>query len=329
MNFRTKIKIEQPNFDINHQTHLMSIGSCFSNNIGDKLFENKFHISINPFGVLYNPASISSVLKRILSAKPFSKDELVKHDNLFQSFMHHSSFSSANEEECLNKINNSFSNAVQSLQQTDILLITFGTAYIYRLKTNGDVVANCHKFPAVTFARHRLTVDEIVEDWTEIVELLQSINPLVKIIFTVSPIRHWKDGAHENQISKSILHIAIDELQRIYDRQIYYFPAYEILIDELRDYRFYDNDMMHPAPVAVEYIWTKFNETYFDNHTTGIIKQCQQINRAVNHRPHNINNEKYITFVKQTINQIKQLQLKYPYINFDNEINSLLEKTKA
>lgn len=329
MNFRTKIKIEQPGFDINHQTRLMSLGSCFSNNIGDKLSENKFQNNTNPFGVLYNPASISAVLKRILSAKTFAKDELVEYDNLFQSFMHHSSFSSTNEEECLNKINNAFSDAVQSLQRTNIFLITFGTAYIYRLKSNGEVVANCHKFPARTFNRQRLTVDEIVQEWEELIKELQKVNPHMKIIFTVSPIRHWKDGAHENQISKSILHLSIDELQRKFDKQVYYFPAYEILIDELRDYRFYDIDMMHPASVAIEYIWTKFSETYFDTNTTGIIKQCQQIIRAVNHRPHNIHNEKYITFVKDTINQIKQLQSKHPSINFDYEINSLLEKTKT
>lgn len=326
MKFRTEIKIKKSEFDINHKRYIMSFGSCFSEHMGNRLTENKFRIQTNPFGVLYNPHSISSVIRRVFSDTRFTEQEIVFHNNLYQSFMHHGSFSSPDKTECLKKINASFSNAAKFIQQTDLFLITFGTSYIFNHKSTGKIVANCHKFPADTFIRKRLTVTEIVDDWNEIIRLLQKANPNVKIIFTVSPIRHWKDGAHENQLSKAVLHLAIDELTNIFGQSTTYFPAYEILIDELRDYRFYAEDMMHPSHTAVNYIWQRFSETYFNDDTQITIKEWQQILKSINHKPFNSRDKNHIRFLEKTLQQLESLQRKHHEINFDPEIKSLLKR---
>lgn len=326
MKFRTEIKIPKSDFQINHRKHLISFGSCFSDHIGNKLKENKFNIVSNPFGVLYNPYSVSKAIERLYENRAFDEHELQYHNQLYQSFMHHSSFSSPQKEECLNQINNSFKEAATFIHKADIFLITFGTAYVFRLKQTGEIVANCHKFAADTFDHQRLTVDEIVDKWNGIIRHAQRINPQIKFIFTVSPIRHWKDGAHENQISKSILHIAIDALTMQYNQNCFYFPSYEILLDELRDYRFFDTDMMHPAPIAIDYIWNRFGETYFDAQTDEIIHMWQKISRSLNHKPFNTASDQYTAFLKQTIQQVNQLQQKYPYLDLEHEEKILLEK---
>lgn len=329
MKFRTEIKIPKPDFQINHHQHLISFGSCFSDHMGSKLTENKFRTISNPFGVLYNPFSVSKAVERLYANKLFTEHELQYHNQLFQSFMHHGSFSSPRKEDCLTQINNSFRQAANFIKQADIFLITFGTAYVFRLRSTGEIVANCHKFPADTFTRQRLSVNEIVEQWTLLIQNILSINPETEFIFTVSPIRHWKDGPHENQISKSILHLAIETLITQFSKNCFYFPAYEILLDELRDYRFFETDMMHPAPIAIDYIWKKFGETFFDLQTNDTIQEWQKIRRSLNHKPFNTENEQYISFLKQTLQQIEQLQQKYPHLELNDEKKLLSEKLKS
>lgn len=328
MKFRTEIIIPKSDFHISHQQNLFSLGSCFSDHIGNKLKENKFRIMSNPFGVLYNPFSVSKAIERLYQNKIFTAQELVYHNQLFQSFMHHGSFSSPSKKECLDQINDKFKQAARLIQHTDIFLITFGTAYVFRLKQSGEIVANCHKFPADTFIRQRISVTDIVDEWSKVIEHALISNPQIKFIFTVSPIRHWKDGAHENQISKSILHLAIDQLITQFSNNCFYFPAFEIVLDELRDYRFFDNDMMHPAPIAVDYVWKKFGETYFNVQTNDIIHEWQKINRSLNHKPFNTATEQYNVFLKQTKKQIKQLHQRYPFLDLEHEEKLLSEKLK-
>lgn len=329
MNFRTKIDISVDNrFEIDHRTNIMMMGSCFSQNIGNKLIESKFAVNESPFGIIYNPLSISSSIRRLISGKLFTADELVYHNDVYQSFMHHGSFSSHNKDECLENINSSYANASSMISSIDTFIITFGTSYVYKLKETDKIVTNCHKFPAREFNRIRLNVEEIYKDWSILISQLLEINPKLKIIFTVSPIRHWRDGAHENTISKSILHLAIDTLQTLYPESVLYFPAYEILIDELRDYRFYDEDMMHPSDLSVEYIWKRFGDSFFSNITKDKNKRINKIIKSINHKPLNINTESYITFLNQTLANIINFQESYPEIDCSRETTILKTRIK-
>ena len=311
--FQTKVEIPQDNQKINYESQIMTFGSCFAENIGRKMKEVYFKVDTNPFGVLYNPVSISNSIRLLLEAKPFTDTELFEHRGLWQSFSHSSLFSDITAERTLNKINNRFENAVDLFKQTDILLITFGTAWVFEDQKSGRVVSNCHKLPAKQFQRRRLSVDEIVSDYSILINQLTSQRPHLKLIFSVSPIRHWKDGAHENTISKSTLLLAINELQNQFNH-VHYFPAYEIQMDELRDYRFYASDMLHPSEVAIDYIWQRFSETYFNELSMGMKKQFEQLQSDLSHRPLFPASEEFQNFQQFTAKRKADLLLKYPFL---------------
>jgi hypothetical protein len=222
-------------------------------------------------------------------------------------------FSATTAVQCLENINERFESAAYFLKQTDFLLITFGTAWVYEERESGSVVSNCHKLPANHFVRRRLTVTEIVVDYSRLIAELANMLPNLKLIFSVSPIRHWKDGAHENNVSKSTLLLAIDALQNMFST-VHYFPAYEIQMDELRDYRFFASDMLHPSDVAIDYIWMKFFETYFDELTLRTMKELEQFNTDLAHRPLHIGSEDYLVFEKYLEKRKIDIYTKYPFI---------------
>lgn len=246
MELYTRILLPKARFSFSYEDRVVMMGSCFAENIGRKLEENKFSVDINPFGTLYNPASVAEGLRMLLRPERFTSGDLFRHEGVYHSFTHHSRFSAPSEEECLDHINSRLSQSSDFLRKATRLVITLGTAFVYRLKSDGRIVSNCHKLPEKMFDRQRLSTQEIVEDWKPLLLALWEQNPALKILFTVSPIRHWKDGAHENQLSKATLLLATDALQKDYPGRIAYFPAYEILMDELRDYRFYADDMLLP-----------------------------------------------------------------------------------
>lgn len=322
MEFSTKVVITPSDVPISHKDKIMAFGSCFSENIGTLLVENKFNINSNPFGILYNPKSISQALERIIEGQAFTDDEIFEYNGLYQSFWHHGSFSLPDKHTCLKRINDSLQTAIQDIRQANILIITFGTAYVFQFKESNMIVGNCHKMPASCFERYRLDVYTIVNDWNTLIKSLKEINPQLHIIFTVSPIRHLKDGAHDNQLSKGTLLLAIDELIKA-NKDASYFPSYEIVLDELRDYRFYNEDMVHPTPVAIKYIWERFSEAYFNDETTQIMKEWAKINNALNHRPINGDSEEHKHFLRQTLLKLKAFKEKYPYICCENEIYNL------
>ena len=258
MELYTRILLPKARFSFSYEDRVVMMGSCFAENIGRKLEENKFSVDINPFGTLYNPASVAEGLRMLLRPERFTSGDLFRHEGVYHSFTHHSRFSAPSEEECLDHINSRLSQSSDFLRKATRLVITLGTAFVYRLKSDGRIVSNCHKLPEKMFDRQRLSTQEIVEDWKPLLLALWEQNPALKILFTVSPIRHWKDGAHENQLSKATLLLATDALQKDYPGRIAYFPAYEILMDELRDYRFYADDMLHPSPLAIDYIFATF-----------------------------------------------------------------------
>lgn len=317
MDFRTIINIPLSDIRIDHSTRMMLFGSCFSENIGRKLLQSGFRVDTNPFGILYNPFSIATAMQRLLSATPFLEADLVWNNGIYHSLMHHGRFSDPDKAACLRNISTRFENAVQQIKQTDIFLITFGSAYAYRWKEDGEIVGNCHKFPSRLFHRIRLSVEEITEEWGKLISILKQIRPDVKFLFTVSPIRHWKEGAHENQVSKSILHLSIDHLEQLFPENVRYFPAYEVMIDELRDYRFYENDMTHPSTFAVDYIWQLFNQTFFSDETTKIINEWEQIRKAMEHRPLYPGMKAHDAFVKDTRKKLEAFRQKYPEISVE------------
>jgi len=282
MKFRTELSIRPSDFKISHDCKIAIQGSCFAENIASKFLNAGFTIDLNPFGISYNPSSLSNNLKRLIENKSFRTDELIKEKDIYHSFSHHSRFSGTDPEKVISGINSGMELSSDFLKTADLLIITFGTAYVYRLQSTDAVVSNCHKIPAKFFTYKRLTIDEILKDWIDLIERLKKFNPSLQILFTVSPIRHLKDGIHENQLSKSILLLSVDELIKKYSH-CYYFPSYEILLDDLRDYRFYNEDMLHPSSQAIDYIWGKFSEAWFDEKTMMKTREFEKGNRFLNH----------------------------------------------
>lgn len=306
MKFRTEIEIEKASFDINHKSKIMFLGSCFTENIGNILEEHKFKVDINPFGILYNPLSVAKSLEILTEKSSLTPQSLVEKDGVWHSRFHHSRFSGTDKQGVLDNINKRLAISSEFLCQTDYLFITFGTAWTYFLKESEQVVANCHKFPAKDFTRKLISVDAIVSRMKTALDKLFSLNKHLKIIFTVSPVRHWKDGANGNQISKSILLLAIEDLKKQY-KTASYFPSYELVIDDLRDYRFYAEDMLHPNDLAVKYIFGKFSDCYFNSSTKEINKEIEKINRGLAHRPFNPNSENHQKFLKKLNERLEKL----------------------
>ncbi|MDE5422208.1 GSCFA domain-containing protein [Ancylomarina sp. DW003] len=320
--FRTKVNIPKSEFDFGYQKKAMMMGSCFVENIGSKLKSYKYQVDVNPFGVIYNPVSVCSSLRILMEEKELVEDDLNFHNNLWFSFYHHSRFSNADLSQCLSDINEGIKESSKYLKEADFLFITFGTSWVYELLSSGNIVSNCHKLPSKDFNRYRLNVDEIVSIYKDLLVELLVFNPKIKIVFTVSPIRHWKDGANGNQLSKATLLLAIDQLTELFD-QVSYFPSYEIVMDELRDYRFYSEDMLHMSDVAVKYIWQRFSETYLSEASLQIQKQVEKFILAANHRPFNVNSDSHQTFIKSSLAKIHDFLKLNPEINMDDVIANL------
>lgn len=318
MNFRTHVELPKKETEIRHSDRIMLFGSCFAENIGNLLVTNKFSCDVNPFGILYNPLSVSEATRQILSHRTYETDDLFSARGSWHSFMHHSAFSGSSTEECLSQINSRLNKASTQFSLTNLLIITWGTAWVYSLKETGKVVGNCHKLPDKVFTRRLLSVDEIVKEYHTLINELRKVNPGLKILFTVSPIRHAKDGMHGNQISKSTLLLAINTLQQQWD-DCYYFPSYEIMMDELRDYRFYADDMLHPSSLAITYLWECFKDTYFSAETCQIMKEWEEIRKALNHKPFDAKSVAYREFLTQIVLRIERLKEKFPYFDLQKE----------
>ena len=326
----TQIAPLQPR--ITHSQRLMVMGSCFAAHIGGRLAQMKWRTEVNPFGVLYNPLSIAEALTSLLDYRPLTEEELTLFpDGGWNTWLHHSSYSLPERAEALDHINTRMERAAQMLGEADTLIITLGTAWVYRLKENGRVVGNCHKEPERMFERQRLTVEDIVGTYDALLGRLWGANPKLRILFTVSPVRHLKDGLHGNQLSKATLLLAVDELCAKYQERVQYFPAYEIVMDELRDYRFYAEDMAHPSQQAVDYVWERFVEHCVDAGAQQFMQQWEKVVRALEHRPFNAESEQYQQFVRQNLLKIAELKDGYPYVEVQGEVErfeSLLKPSR-
>lgn len=322
--FRTVIDIPKGEKELGYDSKIMFMGSCFSENVGSRLAYYKLPVDVNPFGIVYNPVSVANSIRMLIDGKEFQEDDLnFSHDQWF-SFFHHSRFSNSNLEECLQNINDRVTFSTQYLKEADFLFVTFGSSWVYELISQGAIVSNCHKLPAREFNRYRLEVDEIVKLYKELLVSLFVFNPKLQVVFTVSPIRHWKDGAHGNQLSKATLLLAVEQLAELFDR-VSYFPSYEIVMDELRDYRFYQEDMLHISDAAVNYIWQRFKDVYLASGAHRVMGEVEKVVRAAAHRPFNIQSEEHQKFLRKYLQILNNLERNHPLMDFEKEKTIFLE----
>jgi len=284
MQFRTNIPAPQYPFHIGYEDSIMLLGSCFSDNMGNYFGRHRFKVCSNPFGVLFNPVSIDRAIRLLMRPETFDKDRyFYKYRDTWVSFAHHGRFSRDNFQVFEQNIDEHLQKASEFFQHTDYLFVTFGTAFCYKFIPRDLIVSNCHKIPNYQFERIRLDIKKIVSQWNETLALVREARPDMKVIFTVSPVRHAGDGMHENTLSKAVLLLAEEKL--VDNDNIFYFPAYEFLMDDLRDYRFYAKDLSHPNDLAIDYMEEKVAESFFTPQTLERVKSISQENRFLNHRP--------------------------------------------
>ena len=318
MDFRLEFFPKAFEEKIRHHQKLMLIGSCFTEQIGAKLGAHKFQTYENPSGILFNPVSIARSLGSYISHKNYSAGDLFLYNELWGSWDHHTRFSSTDKNEALQKINAATQQAAVFLKDADWLLITLGSAFVYELE-NHLVVANCHKVPTDKFNKRILEIEELITELENLVTQLKKYNPGLKIIFTISPVRHLRDGFIENNRSKSVLINATQQLLSTHSA-LYYFPAYELVIDDLRDYRFYAEDMVHPNYLATAYVWEKFTAACIDPSCFALMKEMEKINIAMKHRAFNPTSAAHRQFLNSHLSKVQALQTQYPFLDFSEEI---------
>lgn len=321
--FRTVIKPISYDFKISHNSEIVLLGSCFTENIGLKLERFKFNTDNNPFGILYNPISILNGLNILHDKRVFKEDDLFFHNEMWHSFYHHSRFSGSDKSLVSEEINNRIESSSIQLKKTDFLFITFGTSWVYEFIETNQIVSNCHKVPNKKFRKYLMNLSELTEKYLNMFNDLLTVNPKLKIIFTVSPVRHLKDGFTENFLSKSMLRVLIDNIMKEMS-SVYYFPAFEILFDDLRDYRFYNEDMLHPNSEAVNYVFEYFSSCFLNQDTIQINEKINKILKSIEHRAINDKSEEYKRFVRKNINEIQMLAKTCPAIDLDEELNYFL-----
>jgi hypothetical protein len=318
MEFFLPFQIQSYPFQISYSDKVVFIGSCFSEEIGNKLGELKFNVLQNPNGILYDPLSISDSLFSYIENKPFDEENLFELNGLWHSWKHHSSFSGPNKKDILEEINASRSASHVFLKEANFLIITLGTAFYYHLKSNNKNVANCHKTPATLFEKKLLPVNEIISNFLSVLTALEFFNPMLKIIFTVSPVKHVRDGVVENNRSKARL---LEAVQSIVEQKqnTFYFPSYELVTDILRDYRFYKSDLVHPNEIAINFVFEKFCNSLLNDEEKMISEKIKAILNAVNHKPFSRESEAHQIFITMQLKKIQEIEKEYPFLDLSKE----------
>lgn len=310
MNFRTNITLQKERNQIDYSANLLLIGSCFSENISKKLKYYKFKTQSNPFGILFNPIAIENFITNAINKTIYTEKDVFRLNERWHCFDAHSDLSSSDKNELLNNLNEGITNTYKQIQDASHIIITLGTAWMYRFIETDTIVGNCHKVPQKKFLKELLTVEEIVASLENICILIKDINPTTNIVFTVSPVRHLKDGFVENSQSKAHLTAAIHQLiGKLSGVEVFYFPSYEIMMDDLRDYRFYANDMVHPNQTAIAYIWDQFKQVWIAENTHQILKEVDTIQKGLAHKPFNPTSSQHQVFLKNLQQKIEGLQL--------------------
>ena len=327
MQFQLPIQIKSPEKQINYRDKILLTGSCFTEHIGNSLGELKFPVLQNPNGILFDPRSVCNSIISYIENKKYNKEDLFLLNEVWNSWEHHSRFSNINAGECLKSINESQQRAHNFLKEADWLIITLGSSFSYRLTNeathgglqNNDGVANCHRAPSQWFNKDLLSIEETISLLDKAYHRLQQFNPKLKIIFTISPVRHIRDGVIENNRSKARLIESVHHMVNKFPG-LYYFPAYELVIDVLRDYRFYDIDMVHPNYPATEFVMEKFNESFIDEKSLQLMEEIKKIVIARKHKPFQPETNSHKAFLKAHLDKTKELQSKFDFINFKEEI---------
>jgi hypothetical protein len=317
MNFRIKIRISKLNSPIDYSSKIVSLGSCFAVNMAEKLNFFKFQNSCNPFGILFHPLAIEKIISKAIKLEFFTEEDIFFHNERWHCFDVHSALSNPDKEAFLNVLNELVKATNKQITEATHFIITYGTSWVYRNKQMGKVVANCHKVQQNQFGKEILSVATIERSIQNTIDLIEKVNPSCAIIFTVSPVRHIKDGFQENLRSKSNLISALHsvlEVSPLWARGI--FPSYEIMMDELRDYRFYADDMLHPNQVAIDYIWERFSESTISEKAFSTMEAVETIQKGLLHRPFNSNSESHLKFLKQLELKISNLKNEFPYMLF-------------
>ena len=317
MEFRLEFTPQQFDHKISHRHKLFLAGSCFTEQIGSKLSSHKFNIIDNPNGILFNPVSIAKSVISYIDNRQYAEADLFYNNELWGSWEHHTRFSSTSKDESLQTINESQKAAHAFLKETDWLLLTLGSAFVYELE-NKQVVANCHKVPVDKFKKRLLTPEEVITTLDTLIHRLKNFNPSLKIIFTISPVRHLRDGFVENNRSKATLIHSVHHLVDKFEG-LYYFPAYELIIDDLRDYRFFAEDMVHPNYAATNYVWEKFVTACIDEPSQALMKEINNINAAKNHNAFNPASEAHKKFLQHNLARVNDLKRRFPYLDLEKE----------
>ncbi len=318
MELRTTFEIEPSAEKITYKDPVLFTGSCFATEIGRQFKAGKMPVLINPSGTVYNPVSVCNTLDTITEGGKYTSDDLYNYNGVWLSFKHYTDFSAEDPATVVERINSAAERSHRFISTAKFLFITFGTARVYRWNKSGRIVSNCHKIPSSEFTNELLTPSQIVSQWDAELTKLKSLFPALKVVFTISPVRHWKDGAHGNQISKSVLFLAVEELMG-HPANPGYFPAYELVMDDLRDYRFYDDDMLHPSSSAINYVWQKFSECYLDSRTVELRNEVMKVTRAFNHRLTGALERKKKEFAVSMIERIRNIEDKIPTIDLTAE----------
>ncbi|MFT3704617.1 MAG: GSCFA domain-containing protein [Agriterribacter sp.] len=330
MDFRTALDIKPFPQRITHQQKILLSGSCFTEHISNYLLDNKFAVLSNPNGILFNPISIASSITSYIEQKTYTKEELFYYNDTWNSWDHHSRFSDTDAETAVKKINDAQLQAHEFIKTADWVIITLGSAFVYEWldksspiypvrNTANDIVANCHKVPADKFRKRLLTVEEVLTALDNLMHRIFIFNPAAKIIFTISPVRHLRDGLIENNKSKAVLIQAVHHIVEKFEK-LFYFPAYELVIDDLRDYRFYAEDMVHPNYMATDYVWEKFTAACIDPSSHALMKEMSKINAAIKHRAFNPSSAGHQQFLKNNFTKVQELQVQHPHIDFSKEL---------
>ena len=312
MKLQTSIPLDVAENQLNYQSQLLILGSCFAENIGEKLNYFKFQSVRNPFGILFHPLAIEKLLSKSIQKESFTEEDIFFLNEQWHCFDAHSDLSDPSKEKLLRKLNTALDQTYQQIAKATHIFITLGTSWVYRKTETDTVVANCHKVVQKEFSKELLSVAQITESLDSSIEAIRTINQITQVVFTVSPVRHLKDGFIENQRSKSHLISAIHQI-----KGASYFPSYEIMMDELRDYRFYKTDMVHPSQLAIDYIWEKFKEVWISPQSYPMMEKVDTIQKGLLHRPFNASSEKHQLFLKSLGEKITYLKEEYPFMKFN------------
>jgi len=317
MNFSTVVPFTYTGRKITYEDKILCLGSCFAVNIGEKFKAYQFQQTINPFGILFHPKAMEKLVEYAVKGYTFTGSDVFEHQEIWSSFVAHSDLNELEQEDIVTKLNVKLFDLQVALRESAFITLTFGTAWVYELKETEEIVANCHKLPHTQFNKRLLSYREVQESYQNMFQLIRTINNEAHILCSISPVRHTKDGFVENQRSKSILLSALHEaMTTLNDVKVSYIPVYEVMMDELRDYRFYGEDLIHPNAIAIQYIWERFVAHYIDEEMYVVMKKVDEVQKGLNHRPFNPTAEQHLKFLDTLIEKIDDLLERYPFMSF-------------